>query len=336
MHESNVYVNETQLYLLSYIILRFLFCSIYLLCCLKYTHISIIYNEVSCLENLSNINVIKSLLAKHNFSFSKALGQNFLINPSVCPKIAEMGNARKGFGIIEIGTGVGVLTNELAKRADRVVAVEIDERLLPVLAETLSEYSNVKIINADIMKVDLKKLIADEFSGLEVAVCANLPYYLTSPIIMSLLEQRLPIHSITVMVQKEAGVRLCTGMGTRDMGAVTVAVNYFSSPKILFNVSRGSFMPSPNVDSCVVRFDIKDKTPDGVSDEKWFFKVARGAFSQRRKPLVISVSSALGIPKENAAKAAQAASLLPNVRPEQLSMEQFIVFSEELKKLSLM
>ena len=206
------------------------------------------------MDNLSNISVIKDVLARHNFTFSKALGQNFLVNPSVCPKIAEMGNAKKGFGIIEIGTGIGVLTNELAKRADKVVAIEIDDRLMPVLAETLAEYDNVKIINADVMETDLHKLIAEEFQGMDVAVCANLPYYITSPILMMLLEERLPIKSVTVMVQKEAGTRLCAPMGTRDMGAVTVAINYFSVPKLLFNVSRGSFMPSPNVDSCVVRF----------------------------------------------------------------------------------
>jgi 16S rRNA (adenine1518-N6/adenine1519-N6)-dimethyltransferase len=280
------------------------------------------------LDNLSNIGVIKDILERHNFTFSKSLGQNFLINPSVCPKIAEMGNAKKGFGVIEIGTGIGVLTNELAKRADKVVAIEIDSRLLPVLKETLAEYDNVKVINADVMDVDLRKLIAEEFQGLEVAVCANLPYYITSPILMMLLEERLPIKSVTVMVQKEAGTRLCAPMGTRDMGAVTVAINYFSKPKVLFNVSRGSFMPSPNVDSCVVRFDIKEETPAGVTDEKFFFKVARGAFSQRRKTLANSVSSAMNIDKQRVISAIEQSGLPPTVRPENLSMEQFISFTE--------
>lgn len=285
------------------------------------------------MDNLSNIGVIKEILEKHNFSFSKQLGQNFLINPSVCPKIAEMGNAKKGFGIIEIGTGIGVLTNELAKRADKVVAVEIDGRLIPILEETLAEYNNVKIINADVMKTDLHKLIKDEFQGLDVAVCANLPYYITSPILMTLLEERLPIKSVTVMVQKEAGVRLCAPMGCRETGAVTVAVNYFSSPKILFNVSRGSFMPAPNVDSCVARFDIKDKTPEGVTDERFFFKTVKAAFEQRRKTLSNSVSSSLKIDKKLVNEAVLNTNLSPSVRPEQLSMEQFIAFSENLKKL---
>ena len=283
------------------------------------------------MDNLSNIGVIKSLFEKHGFSFSKALGQNFLVNPSICPRIAENGYAQSGFGIIEIGTGVGVLTNELAKRAEKVVAIEIDDRLMPILNETLQEYDNVKIINADVMDTDLNKLIAEEFAGMEVAVCANLPYYITSPIIMKLLEERLPIKAITVMVQKEAGQRLCAKMGTRDMGAVTVAVNYFSKPEILFQVSRGSFMPAPNVDSCVVRFNINENTPEGVTDEKFFFKVVRGAFSQRRKTLSNSVCSSMGISKDIIYECLDECNLSQTVRPEQLSMEEFISFSETLK-----
>lgn len=285
------------------------------------------------MDNLSNIGVIKDIFERHGFSFSKTLGQNFLINPTVCPKIAEQGNAKAGFGIIEIGTGIGVLTNELAKRADKVVAVEIDDRLIPVLEETLSEHKNVRIINDDVMKVDLAKIIEEEFLGLDVAVCANLPYYITSPIIMMLLEKRLPIKSITVMVQREAGERLCAKMGSRDMGAVTVAVRYFSEPKILFNVSKGSFMPAPNVDSCVVRFDVKDTTPHGVTDEAFFFKVVRGAFSQRRKTLANSVASATGFEKSKVTEAIEKSGLKPAVRPEQLSMEQFIAFVEQLRQL---
>ncbi len=285
------------------------------------------------MDNLSNISVIKDVLERHNFSFSKSLGQNFLVNPSVCPRIAEMGNAGDGFGVIEIGTGIGVLTSELAKRAEKVVAIEIDSRLMPVLEETLDEFDNIKIINDDVMNVDLHKLIRDEFEGLDVAVCANLPYYITSPIIMMLLEKRLPIKSITVMVQKEAGVRLCAKMGTRDVGAVTVAVNYFSEAKMLFNVSRGSFMPAPNVDSCVIRFDIKEHTPEGVSDEKHFFRVVRAAFSQRRKTLVNSVSSAIGIDKATVSDVVTKVGMPLTIRPEQMSMENFIAFSECLKEL---
>ncbi len=285
------------------------------------------------MENLSNIGVIKDILFRHGFTFSKKLGQNFLVNPSVCPKIAELGNAMLGYGILEIGPGIGVLTNELAKRADKVVAVEIDKRLIPVLDETLSEYANVKVINSDILELDLHSLIAEEFSGLKVAVCANLPYYITSPILMRLLESRLPISSITAMVQKEAGVRLCAPLGTREAGAVTVAVNYFSEAKILFDVSRGSFMPSPNVDSCVVRFDIRDKTPKTL-DEEFFFRVVRGMFSQRRKTLVNCVSGSLGIDKQTVSTAVERSGLNQSVRPESLNMQQMISFSDSLYLLT--
>ncbi len=283
------------------------------------------------MDNLTNINVIKELFEKHGFSFSKALGQNFLVNPSVCPKIAELGRADEEHGVIEIGTGVGVLTNELAKRAKKVVAIEIDDRLMPILDETLAEYDNVKIINADVMKIDLKKLIDEEFQGMKVSVCANLPYYITSPIIMMLLEERLPIDCVTVMVQKEAGTRLCAKIPSREMGAVTVAVNYFSQPKVLFNVSRGSFMPSPNVDSCVVQFDLHDEEKYVTSDEAFFFKTVRAAFSQRRKTLVNSLSSGLPMDKSKVNDAVSEAGLSLTVRPEQLNIDELIKVSETLK-----
>ena len=170
---------------------------------------------------LTNLSAIREIADKFGFTFSKSLGQNFLINPSVCPRIAEMGGADENTGVIEIGAGFGVLTQELAKRAKKVVAVELDSRLIPVLQYTLADYDNVKVINEDVLKVDLPKLIAEEFLGMDVVVCANLPYYITSPIIMALLEQRLPIKAVTVMVQKEAGDRLCAPMPSRECGAVT-------------------------------------------------------------------------------------------------------------------
>lgn len=284
------------------------------------------------MEHLTDISVIKDIFARHGFSFSKALGQNFIVNPSVCPKIAEMGGAAKGVGVIEIGTGVGVLTHELAKRAEKVVAIEIDTRLLPILEETLSEHKNVTIINGDIMKLDLAEIIAEHFQGMEVVVCANLPYYITSPIIMMLLESRLPISAVTVMVQKEAGVRLCAQPGTRDVGAVTIAVRYYSEPELLFNVSRGSFMPAPNVDSCVIRLNLRKDNKYNAADEKFFFRTVRGAFSQRRKNLLNSLSSSMGIDKQTVATAVEKAGLPANIRPEQLLMEDFIRVSELLKE----
>lgn len=282
------------------------------------------------MENLTNISVIKSILSKHGFNFSKGLGQNFLINPTVCPRIAELGNAKEGYGILEIGTGFGVLTCELAKRCDKVVAIEIDKRLIPILNETLAEFDNVKIINDDIMKVDLNKIFKEEFQGLKISVCANLPYYITSPIIMMLLESNLPIESITVMVQKEAGQRLCATVGTRDTGAITVAVNYYSTVTKLFDVNRGSFMPSPNVDSCVIRLDIHHDRRLPPTEEKFFFKVVKGAFSQRRKTLINTISSSMGFSKGEVSNVLESLGISSTVRAENLTMEQFIEFSKRL------
>lgn len=282
------------------------------------------------MDKLSNIGTIKDIMTRYGFNFSKSLGQNFLINESVCPRIAELGNATEDFGIIEIGTGFGVLTVELAKRAKKVVAIEIDSKLIPVLDETLAEFDNIKVINDDVLNVDLEKLIETEFQGLDVAVCANLPYYITSPIIMGLLEKKLPIKSITVMVQKEAATRLCAKMGTRECGAVTAAVSYYAEPKILFQVSRGSFMPAPNVDSTVIRLDIREHTATNVIDEKTLFKLIRSAFSQRRKTLANPVSGAFGRNKADILTALDNIGLKPTARAEELTMEQFIALSNEL------
>ena len=275
------------------------------------------------MENLSNISVIRNVLSRHGFSFSKGLGQNFLINPTVCPRMAEMGNAQPGWGVIEIGAGVGVLTAELASRADKVVCIEIDSRLLPILDETLAEFDNIKIVNQDVLKVDLHQLIAEEFPNMPVAVCANLPYYITSPIIMNLLESRLPISSLTVMVQKEAAQRICALPGSREVGAVSIAVRYYCEPQVLFQVSRGSFMPAPDVDSTVIRLDIRKEPAVQVEKEENFFRVVKAAFSQRRKTLANTLSSGLGISKAQATELLNRAGVASNLRAEQLSMQQF-------------
>lgn len=282
---------------------------------------------------LSNIGNIKSILSKHGFTFSKSLGQNFLINPSVCPRMAEYGGAEKGVGVIEVGPGIGVLTCELAKRADKVVSIELDKRLLPVLDETLSEFDNIRIVNDDILKIDLKKLIAEEFDGMEVVVCANLPYYITSPVIMKLLEDKLPIKALTVMVQKEAAQRICADIGTRQSGAVTVAVNYYAKPSMLFGVSAGSFMPAPKVDSAVIRLDILSEPEVKVDNEKLFFKVVKSAFGQRRKALPNSLSAGLSITKAQVVTALEKAKIPQNYRAEQLSMEQLANLSNSLNSV---
>ncbi len=279
--------------------------------------------------NLTNLSTIREIADKFGFTFSKSLGQNFLINPSVCPRIAEMGGADENTGAIEIGTGFGVLTQELAKRAKKVVAIELDSRLIPVLQYTLADYDNVKVINEDVLKVDLPNLIAEEFPGMEVVVCANLPYYITSPIIMALLEQRLPIRAVTVMVQKEAGDRLCAPMPSRECGAVTAAVRYYSEPRVLFPVSRGSFCPAPNVDSMVIRLDVKENLPLQPEEEKTLFRVVKAAFGQRRKTLPNTLSAGLGISKAEAAEKLAAAGLKPTARAEELSMEQFCRLAKE-------
>ncbi len=273
---------------------------------------------------LTDIGYVKDLMERHGFHFSKALGQNFLINPSVCPRIAEMGNAAPGFGVLEIGTGVGTLTAELARRADKVCAVELDGRLFPILEETLAEFDNVKVVHGDAMMYDLASLIREEFAGMRVAVCANLPYYITSPIIMRLLEEKLPIETITVMVQKEAAQRLCAPIGSRESGSVTVAIAYYGEAKQLFQVSRGSFMPAPNVDSAVIQITLHKERKWKVLDEALFFRIVRIGFTQRRKQLCGSLARCLSIRKERMQEIFEAADIAPNVRIEELDMSLLV------------
>ncbi len=282
--------------------------------------------------NLSDIGVIKQLLFEAGFSFKKSLGQNFLINPSVCPDMAEASGCTD-IGVIEIGTGVGVLTVELCKRAKKVVCIEIDTRLKPILDKTLKDFNNCEVIYEDVMKVDLAALIREKFGDMPVVVCANLPYYITSPIIMMLLESRLPINAITVMVQKEAADRLTAEVGSREAGAVTVAVNYYATASTVRKVSRGSFMPSPNVDSAVIRLDLRKEPPATLLNEKAFFGLVRAGFNQRRKTLQNSVSSAIGISKDTLKTALQNSGLEPTVRAEALTMGQLCTLSNEIEKL---
>ncbi len=281
------------------------------------------------MPQLTDISYIKALLSRHGFQFSKKLGQNFLINPSVCPRMAQACGADKESGVLEIGPGIGVLTHELAKTAKKVVAVELDDRLPPVLRETLAEHDNVKVVSGDIMKIDLPRLLKEEFGDMPVHVCANLPYYITSPILMMLLESRLPFEDITVMVQKEAAVRLCAAPGTRECGAVSLATQYYATAQTLFGVSRGSFMPAPNVDSAVMQLTLR-KTPSvEVADEAKLFRIIRAAFNQRRKMLPNTLAAA-GFQKEQVLAALQSAGIPQNARAEQLTLEQFAALSNAL------
>ena len=275
------------------------------------------------MQRLSDISTIRAVMEKNGFSFSKALGQNFLINPSVCPRMAALSGAADCAGAVEVGPGIGVLTWELSQVAKKVVSVELDKRLLPVLGETLVDCGNVKIVNADVMKLDLRRMIEEEFGGGQVAVCANLPYYITSPVIMRLLEERLPITSITVMVQKEAAERLCAHPGERACGAVSAAVWYYAEPEILFGVSRGSFMPAPNVDSAVIRLRIRKAPAVDIADEKFLFRVVKAAFAQRRKTAVNSIANTLGKNKQAVTAAFEAAGVPLNARAEALTLEDF-------------
>lgn len=283
------------------------------------------------METLSDIGTVKALLERHGFRFSKALGQNFLVNPTVCPRMAEQCGAGPGVGVLEIGPGVGVLTRELAARAEKVAAVELDERLFPVLEETLAPFPNAKVIPGDVMKLDLRALLEREFPGMEAVVCANLPYYITSPVVMRLLEERLPVRAVTVMVQKEAAGRLCAQPGTRACGAVSVAVRYYTEPEILFPVSRGSFLPAPNVDSAVIRLRVRQSPPVEAGDEAFFFRVVKAAFGQRRKTLGNALSSGLGVPKAALAPALERAGAA-GLRAEQLSLEQFAALARALRE----
>lgn len=281
---------------------------------------------------LTSPSEIGALLSKHHFTFSKALGQNFLINPSVCPRMAEIACPDENYLAIEIGPGFGVLTKELAKRAKKVLSIELDKRLFSVLEETLAGLDNVELLHGDALKLNLAELIAQRRGDLKVCICANLPYYITSPIIMKLLEDRLPLESITVMVQKEAATRLAATPGAREVGAVSLAVSYYSIAKVQFQVSRGSFIPSPKVDSAVISLYPREAPPYPLNEAD-FFRIVRGAFAQRRKTLANSLSSYLSLPKDKIFQLLAAAQISPSARAEELTLEDFCLLSNHLGEI---
>lgn len=278
--------------------------------------------------NLCSYNEISSLLKRHGFTFSKALGQNFIINERICPAMAQSLNANENTGVLEIGPGIGVLTKELCSVAGKVVSVELDNRLFPILSETLSDCGNIEIVEGDALKMDLNALIDEKFTGMsDIKVCANLPYYITSPIIMKLIESKLPVSEIVVMVQKEAADRLAAQIGSRESGALTVAAQYYAEIEKLFNVSRGSFMPQPKVDSAVIKLSVRKEPPVRAENDKRFFEIVRAAFAQRRKTALNSLSSSLNIPKDKVRAALEKIGRNENDRAERFSMDEFAALS---------
>ena len=280
--------------------------------------------------DLTNSNDIRSLLQSHGFRFSKALGQNFLIADWVPQKIAESSLADADTGVLEIGPGIGCLTEQLSLRAGKVVALELDKRLQPLLQETLSACANVKIIFADAMKTDIDSLIKEEFDGLRPVVCANLPYQITSPVLLKLLDVK-EIDIITVMIQREVAERICASPGTADYGAFSLRVQWDMKPEILFTVPPSCFMPQPRVTSAVIRMTRRDKPPVSVRDGKAMFRLIRAAFGQRRKTLANAVSSQLpGLDRAAVEQALLACGLDTRIRGENLTIEQFAQLSDEL------
>lgn len=280
---------------------------------------------------LTNRATITALCKKYGFTLAKKYGQNFLVNPGICPKICDVAGVSENSNVLEIGPGFGTLTGQLALRAGKVLALEIDTRLLPVLNETLGEYKNVTVLHADVMKTDLNALFKEHFSGSAMA-CANLPYNITSPVIMKLLESNLPLTGVTVMVQKEAAERICAKPGTNAAGAISYAINYYAKPKLHFIVEPGSFMPPPKVQSAVISLTphAHRRLEEEPEREKRMFKLIRAAFGKRRKTLANAVSSALSIPKQEIEAALKSLDIQPLARAEALTLEDFIAFEEKL------
>lgn len=285
---------------------------------------------------LTNIGTVRQLMERHGIKFQKKFGQNFLINPEVPYRIANECGAGENDCILEIGPGIGTLTRELCGIAKKVVAVEIDTGLIPVLEETLSDCDNVEVINSDIMKIDIEQLYKEKFGNNSVYVCANLPYYITTPILMLLLESRLPFKKMTFMVQKEVADRLCSTPKDRDYGAITASVNYYGEIRKLFNVSAGNFMPAPKVDSAVIQISLYEKPPVDVCDEKLFFNIIKWAFEQRRKTLVNSLSGKADISKEDIGKAITNIGFDINIRGERFGIQEFADLANEISSIKNM
>ena len=286
------------------------------------------------MEKLSNPQRTIEVIKKYEFCFQKKFGQNFLIDGHVLDKIIAGAGVTKDDMVLEIGPGIGTMTQYLAEAAGKVVAVEIDRNLLPILQETLADYDNVKVIHADVLSLDLEKLVQEENGGRPIKVVANLPYYITTPIIMALFQQHVPLANVTVMVQKEVAARMKSGPGSKDYGALSLAVQYYAEPYIVANVPCNCFMPRPNVDSAVIRLTRYEEPPVQVKDEKMLFKIIRASFNQRRKTLQngLNNSSELNFTKDQIAAAIAEAGFSPSVRGEALTLEQFAKLTDILLK----
>jgi dimethyladenosine transferase (EC 2.1.1.-) len=273
-------------------------------------------------------------MEKYGFRFSKGLGQNFIIDENVLTRIIEGSEVTKNDMILEIGPGIGVLTDVLCENASKVVSVEIDKSLIPVLTETVGHHENLKVINSDVLKIDVKALIAEEFGDVKPKLVANLPYYVTTPIIMMFLEERIPISDLVVMIQKEVADRIVAKPSTKAYGALSVVVQYFTEPSIVTRVSRGSFMPMPNVDSTVIRLKVRDVSPVQLEDEATFFLTIKDAFGKRRKTLLNALSSGfLKISKDQAREALEIAAINENTRGEALDINTFATLANAIYKV---
>ncbi|MCH5344440.1 MAG: 16S rRNA (adenine(1518)-N(6)/adenine(1519)-N(6))-dimethyltransferase RsmA [Acetatifactor sp.] len=284
------------------------------------------------MAELGNPQSTIAILQKYHFNFQKKFGQNFLIDPSVLERIVDAAQITEGDCVLEIGPGIGTMTQYLAERAREVVAVEIDRALIPILQDTLSAYKNVVIINADILKVDIGQLVKERNGGRPIKVVANLPYYITTPIIMSLLESRVPLKSITIMVQKEVAERMQVGPGTKEYGALSLAVQYYANPEIVANVPPNCFIPRPNVGSAVIRLTRYEEPPVQVNDERKMFALIRASFNQRRKTLANGLANAagLGVTRERVTQVLEEMGLSATVRGETFTLEQFARLSDLL------
>ncbi len=284
------------------------------------------------MASLGNAKNTIEVLQKYQFNFQKKFGQNFLIDGNILEKIVDAAQITEEDCVLEIGPGIGTMTQYLAERAKSVVAVEIDKNLIPILQDTLSSYNNVTIINEDILKVDINQLVEEKNGGRPIKVVANLPYYITTPIIMALFEKHVALQSITIMVQKEVADRIQVGPGTKDYGALSLAVQYYANPEIVVRVPASCFMPRPNVDSTVIRLTRYENPPVSVKDEAYLFAVIRASFNQRRKTLVNGLSNAgnLQVRKEDIVQVLEEMGLAPTVRGETLTLKQFAELSDKL------